>query len=315
MSVICKECGKVLNSFKGLTTHIQFKHNKKEYYDKYLKKENEGTCKTCGKPTEFYTVGYGYYKFCSKKCENIDISKRNESIDWVARTKKKEETNLKRYGVRHNMQRPEIMDQVKQTNLELYGVENVINNKKIQNKAKKKRQKTCMEQHGVRNYFQVPEVKEKIKQTFLEKYGVEHLAQDPSIFHNMQKHRFYAHQHDCELYYRGSYEKDFLDNFAHNIEIKKGLSFKYEDDGKIRVYHSDYYVPSQNLIVEIKNSYLAERDKDNIGLKKKATLRDGYNWIMIIDKNYEIFSLKVFPNYLFHHTSGKEVKHQNLGPV
>jgi len=61
MNIICQECNKVLNSFKSLTTHIQFCHNKKEYYD--IKKDREGCCKICGEPTEFYSIGYGYYNF------------------------------------------------------------------------------------------------------------------------------------------------------------------------------------------------------------------------------------------------------------
>lgn len=289
MSIICKECGQVLNSFKSLTTHIQFRHDKKEYYDKYMKQEGEGFCKTCGEHTEFYTLGYGYFKFCCKKCQKIDMSKVGSSLNWQEISRKKEETNFKLYGVKHNMQRKEIMDQVKQTNLKKYGNENVSQNKVIKKRANKSRQKTCLKQYGVKNYFQVPKVQEKMKQTFLNRYGVENPLQDPAIFMKKEKSGCWAHLHPCGLYYRGSYEKDFLDKFADKIEIQKGLSFKYEDNSKIRVYHSDYYIPSKNLIVEIKNSYLAKRYADNIEKKKIAAIQSGYNWILIIDKNYSEF--------------------------
>jgi len=279
-----------------------------------MKQEEEGFCKTCGEPTEFYTLGYGYFKFCCKKCQKIDMSKVGSNLNWKEISRKKEETNFKLYGVKHNMQRKEIMDQVKETNLKKYGSENVLQNKNIQKRAKKSRQKTCLSQYGVKNYFQVPEVQEKMKQTFLknygfeyasqseiikkkirktnlDRYGVEYVTQDPSIFLLVEKKSFHAHLHPCGLYYRGSYEKDFLDKFADKIEIQKGLSFKYEDNGKIRVYHSDYYIPSKNLIVEIKNSYLAKRYADNIEQKKIAALNSGYDWIMIIDKNYSVFCI------------------------
>lgn len=316
MNIICKECSRVFPSFKGLITHIQFNHDKKKYYDTYMKKEHEGFCKTCGNPTEFYTMGYGYYKFCCKKCQIEDIKSNNTKMfEEIGKqiSAKKIKTNLERYGIEHNMQRKEIMNKVKQTNLKKYGFENVIQNCKIQKKAKKKRQKTCLEKHGVKNYFQVEEVKQKIKQTCLNKYGVssvtqfteiknkkkktclskygvEHISQVPEIFQKIEKNSFKAQIHSCGLYYRGSYEKDFLDNYAHKIKIEKGKSFKYEDDGKIRVYHSDYYITSINLIVEIKNSYLAKRYKDNIEKKKQTTLNNGYKWIMIVDKNYDLFS-------------------------
>ena len=43
------------------------------------------------------------------------------------------------------------------------------------------------------------------------------------------------------------------------------------------------------MIVEIKNSHLAKRDKESIETKEKATVTSGYNYIMIIDKMYEQF--------------------------
>jgi endogenous inhibitor of DNA gyrase (YacG/DUF329 family) len=289
---ICKECNQVFKSFGGLSAHIKFNHNKKDYYDKYMKKEEEGFCKICNKPVKFYSLSVGYVKFCSKKCQSKDMS-LNAIKMWkdIGKqiTKKKEKTNLKRYGVKHNMQRKEIIDQVKKTNLKRYGVENVINNKKIFKKAKNKREKTCIKEYGVKNYFQVKEVKEKIKNTFLEKYGVESPLQNIEIFTKKEHHSFYSHLHPCGLYYRGSYEKDFLDNYFNKIKIERGLSFKYEENGKIRVYHSDFYIPSQNLIIEIKNSYLAKRFENNIKLKQLAVLKEGYKWIMIIDKNYSNF--------------------------
>lgn len=52
----CKLCGQQFDKTVKLTTHIQYHHkgfNSKTYYDKFLKKENEGLCKTCGKETWF----------------------------------------------------------------------------------------------------------------------------------------------------------------------------------------------------------------------------------------------------------------------
>lgn len=52
----CKLCGQKFNKSLQLTTHIQFQHkefNSKSYYDKFFKKEQEGLCRTCGKPTWF----------------------------------------------------------------------------------------------------------------------------------------------------------------------------------------------------------------------------------------------------------------------
>jgi len=67
------------------------------------------------------------------------------------------------------------------------------------------------------------------------------------------------------------------------------ICIKYTFNGKNKVYHPDFYIPSLNLIVEIKNSYLAEKDKEQIELKKQASINSGFKYIMIINKNYTQF--------------------------
>lgn len=68
---VCKICGwdKAYSS-KGILNHIQFLHKilYKEYYDKYLKKEGEGICPTCGRETKFGGHLRGYLKYCCKQC-------------------------------------------------------------------------------------------------------------------------------------------------------------------------------------------------------------------------------------------------------
>ena len=87
MSFECKICGrKDFEKITSLTTHIQFHHKDytaQSYYDKFLKKEGEGVCKTCGKPTKFRTLLAGYSLFCSNKCvwQDPEVkAKRAESI-------------------------------------------------------------------------------------------------------------------------------------------------------------------------------------------------------------------------------------------
>jgi len=58
MCLICQICKKECNGFKSLGTHISRTHeNVNGYYDKFLKKENEGKCKVCGNDTKFYLRG------------------------------------------------------------------------------------------------------------------------------------------------------------------------------------------------------------------------------------------------------------------
>ena len=59
----CAICNK---EYKNFGVHLK-SHNisPKEYYDKYLKKnENEGICPVCGKETTFISLGEGYRYHC-----------------------------------------------------------------------------------------------------------------------------------------------------------------------------------------------------------------------------------------------------------
>jgi very-short-patch-repair endonuclease len=46
----------------------------KDYYDKFIKKENEGKCKRCNKETKFASINSGYQLFCSRSCSNKFLS-------------------------------------------------------------------------------------------------------------------------------------------------------------------------------------------------------------------------------------------------
>ena len=62
-------CNKEVNGLKGLSCHLVKYHkiNKKEYYDKYLKKENEGKCYFCNIESIFINLTKGYHRICNNK--------------------------------------------------------------------------------------------------------------------------------------------------------------------------------------------------------------------------------------------------------
>ena len=69
----CKLCGFEYDENRSLSTHLQFKHKDyttQKYYDEFYKKENEGICEVCGKPTKFFNLMNGYLKCCSKSCSH-----------------------------------------------------------------------------------------------------------------------------------------------------------------------------------------------------------------------------------------------------
>jgi hypothetical protein len=95
---------------------------------------------------------------------------------------------------------------------------------------------------------------------------------------------------NTKLFYQGSYELDFLENFESKIHIKNGLSFDYFSKNKNHKYFSDFYLPEFNLIIEIKSSFTFYSNKSINLLKEQKVLNSGYNFIFIIDKDYSDFS-------------------------
>ena len=147
--------------------------------------------------------------------------------------------------------------------------------------------KTNLERHGDENYCN----KEQIRKTIFEKYGVEHSMQNEKLFNKQQRNCFLSKKHDkTGLYYRGTYEKDFLDCcFNNNINIQKGKRIKYILYDKEHYYFSDFYYEPLNLIIEIKSKYTYIKNLEINILKQKSTIENGYNYLFIIDKKYEEF--------------------------
>ena len=64
---------------------------------------------------------------------------------------------------------------------------------------------------------------------------------------------------------------------------------KYIFENNDHYYFSDFYLKLKNLIVEIKSKYTYEKYLDKNLIKQKTTIGLGYNFMFIIDKNYEEF--------------------------
>ena len=54
---ICKLCNKEFDGTRNFTGHLKLhKISSREYYDKFLKKPDDGICQVCGKPTVFLSL-------------------------------------------------------------------------------------------------------------------------------------------------------------------------------------------------------------------------------------------------------------------
>lgn len=105
--MICEYCKKDCTT---LGSHLKNSHNitnLKEYYDTFIKRENEGICPICGKETTFRGLTKGYLTYCSSKCSNA-------AKEVVA---KKKQTTKEHFGDENYRN----IEQSRATRLSLYG--------------------------------------------------------------------------------------------------------------------------------------------------------------------------------------------------
>jgi hypothetical protein len=279
-SKICHECGRKFISDVALVSHIVSKHDRKQYYDKWIKTDEEGKCLKCGNPTEFSgRWSRGYKKFCSRKCQDEYVMNDPKRIEKANKTQK--ETIRKKYGVDWYTQTDEFKEKSKATNKERYNDETYNNSEKAK--------RTFLLKYGVENPAQAEFVKDKIRKTNLKKYGGSSHMHNDEIFHKVEINSFKSRLHPSGVYYRGNFEKDFLDNFSRIIKIENGKGIKYNLDEKERTYYPDFYIPELNLIIEIKNGYLLKRDQVIINAKEKACRKAGFDYLLINNKDYREF--------------------------
>jgi len=314
---ICEECSRSFLTYQGLRNHLRHSHknlSQKNYFDKWLKSENDSKCKICGKPTKFDSLLNGYKECCNKIHTDLYAYK------------KKAKTMKEKYGYENQYQRDDVKNKNKAIHIQNLGVENPRQSKAVQQKAKNtskekyddenynnsvKRKETTtkkygydtvlrdtakmraaiIDKYGVENVFQSSLIKDKIKQTNIKKYGVDHPSKNEDIHKKQQRSGFLSHNYkNTNLYYRGSFELNFLERYYDMFEITNAPTFKYIMNNISYSYFPDFYIESLNLIIEIKSSWIIKKqNSEKIKMKEKTVIEAGYNYILILDKNYASF--------------------------
>ena len=290
----CNICGKEVNfEYGSFSKHLKLHDiNQKEYYDKYLKKDKEGLCRNCGKPTKFLGLLAGYRDCCSRACTNI--LKYGVDNPWKAKEirTKIAKTKLDKYGDATFTNR----EKAKETCRKNLGVDYSFQSEEVKEKIKK----TTLNRHGVENIFQLDSVKEKVEKTNLEKYG----AKRPWMSENIQEKSRqvrknniidYCTENNCilindlDLDYPSKVLNDITalnygrQYFIKNSDIKlaKELDKKYREEAK--VYNSKYEAEIHEWLSSI---YSGEILVNKYGIIKDATKKqlDFY----ILDKQLAI---------------------------
>ena len=70
-----------------------------------------------------------------------------------------------------------------------------------------------------------------------------------------------------------------IENFRGTID--------YFFEGKKRKYFPDFIIKEKNIVVEVKSLYTYEIEREQNEAKKEATINSGFNFMFIIDKNYD----------------------------
>ena len=219
--IVCKVCGYETENRQSFNSHITHKHHikSKEYYDMYLKKENDGICPTCGNLTAFRNMWYGYNKHCCTRCIPLD----------PAVQKQMKETCQEKYSTDYAWQAEETKQKIKQTMLDHFGVECYLQTKE------------CRE--IIAENSRSDEVKEKIRQTNLKRRNVGCSFQDKEVVRKSRKARI-LNNHGSNL---ENYMMSKLKELKINFEIEYDLDSRYP-------YFCDFYLPDIDTFIEI-NGY------------------------------------------------------------
>jgi hypothetical protein len=185
---------------------------------------------------------------------------------------------------------------------------------------------TCMEKYGVSNACKRPEVIQKIKEIFNAKYGIHpkqtqevqdkwkatcfekyggHPNQNKEVQVKSEATSFafkdYMMPNGTVVKYQG-YENLALDELVQLYEdedIRVGRSdvpsVNYYVGDKKHVYFPDFFIPSDNKIIEVKSQWTIQLRRGNIEEKAQATVKAGYKYEIWVynDKKVKV-EIKVY---------------------
>lgn len=214
-----------------------------------------------------------------------------------------EETCMRVYGTTNPSKLESVKEKIRKTTLENHGVEYAMQNKDIAKKCSDTNKKN----HGGTHNLNLLENREKAKQVCFEKYdqeyflhseefkkvmtenyGVEHWAQNKELYVNANVYgrKKFVFPSGKIVYVQGfetSALKDLLKIYTEE-EICVGAdvpSIKYFHEVG-RTYHPDIYIPSENLLIEVKSKWTFELHHE-LNIKKfQASVMAGYKFEMWI---------------------------------
>jgi hypothetical protein len=264
----CALCQRSFRNIRSLIKHVNLAHNfdSKDYYDRFVKNELEGRCFVCSEVTEYRGASIGYLKYCSMICahscrvrrEKVSSSKRGtkqseehirkriQSTDQGSKEKARKCTLLKNFGVDNPGQIPHVKKAL-----------SLANKGSVKPRSREHQSKIILSRtiNGTLKHTDL--TKEKISKAI-------HSSEKVAAAIEMGLHVTHEKKHSrClsgklgEVHFRSSYELAFLLEMHKNgIEVisaeNKSFRVKYEFQKKTCYYYPDFFIPSDQCLVEIK---------------------------------------------------------------
>lgn len=175
------------------------------------------------------------------------------------------ETMLENHGVENPMQSQEFQDKAKETRMEKYGVEFILQNPDISARQVETRKRTLLEKYGVEAVAHIPEIAEKMNNPYYNKKFIWKTGEEVTV-------QGYEDIVLNELEDNGYSFETVLTNKKDMPEIL------YEFEGKTHRYYPDFYIPSENLIIEVKSEWTLNKQWDKNQAKFKAVKDAGFNF-------------------------------------
>jgi hypothetical protein len=218
---------------------------------------------------------------------DVHICKITHRHHWcnnnICKQEKHKQTCIKNYGVDHPMKSEEVQEKHKQTCIKNYGVDHPMKSEEVQEKHKQ----SCIKNYGVDHPMKSQEVQEKSKQTCIKNYGVDHPMKNPEIFIKNQQSSFaikeFIFPSGKIVYVQGNepWALDWLfdhykDENVIQTHSENHMTIPYNIDSNNHVYYPDLYIPSENMIIEVKSEYTYKYNEEIDKIKAQACIRQGY---------------------------------------
>lgn len=198
---------------------------------------------------------------------------------------KKKKTFINKFGVDHPMKNKDIQEKTSATNLKRYGVDHIMKLDWVQDKVSK----TRIERYSNNHWMHNPEVIEKRKETYLSNYGVEHPMQNKEIFEKNLKSCYKTKEYvwkTGEISTVQGHEPIVLkelEETGYSYNDVKTSSIEIPDiwyyyKGKKHKYYPDFYIPKENLIIEVKSDYTYNNELEKNLIKFDAVKDAGYEF-------------------------------------